>query len=145
MLRRRERGARSKCRERTVDVAVHEMGVDEIGLERTHPAGGRPGQTGVDVSRAREAAVRNVELGEPKVERLRLLRRVVEAEEVDVDATIAQRGEQREQVPFGAADAPDAVEMHDAPPAARRGGHAEDGVSVARRVAGDSGGAADST
>jgi hypothetical protein len=94
--------------ERAVDVGVDEVRVDEVGVPGG--AGDLDGQPRVDVSRCRGPLEGHRQL---LVERVGLPRRVVQAEEADVDASLRERRQQREQVPLGAADSTDPVNVQD--------------------------------
>ena len=95
---RRPAGAES-----TEDVRVHEVRVDEIG-----PV---PPQVAHEPCRRVGARERHAATLELVVERVRV--RQVEPGEGDLDAALGERGQERQQMPLGAADPRDPVGMHD--------------------------------
>jgi hypothetical protein len=104
VLRRHE----SPRSERAVDVCMDEMCVHEVGLAR-QPAD-REREPRVEVARGGKSLVRD---GQCVVERVGCARRVVETEEAHVDAELGKRRQQCQQMPFGPADAADAVDVDD--------------------------------
>jgi hypothetical protein len=111
VLRRDERGARSHRGDGAVEVAVDEMRVHEIGASGARGARDVHGEPQVEVARAGQPLVWHAGRRERLVERARCERGVVEAEEAGVHAALAQGGQQGQQVPFGAADTADAVDV----------------------------------
>ncbi len=102
---RRHQPPRAKC---AVDVRVHEMRVHDVGVAHGSPH--TRGQHGVDVTRRGQALVGD---GQRVVEGVGRARRIVEAQEADVDAPLRECGEQGQQVALGAADPADAVDVPD--------------------------------
>ena len=96
-----------------VDVGVDEMRVDEVGPFRADRAMdvARHARTGVEA--APDGAVRDAQPVELLVETREVGSGNVEAEEASVDAALAQRGQQCEQVPLGAADPGELVQVED--------------------------------
>ena len=102
------RGDESTGSQRSVDVGMHEVRVYEICIPRFSPDAQR--QPWIDVARRGNAHVRH---GQRFVERIRRARRVVEPEEAHVDSACGQRGQERQKMALGAADAPDPVDVQD--------------------------------
>ncbi len=94
------------CTERAVDIGVHEVRVDEVCLPGRTANAPREGR--IQVTRCIQPLVRN---GRRRVERIRSARRIVEPQEAHVDTALAQRGQQRQQMPFRAADSADPVDV----------------------------------
>ena len=97
----------------SVDVGVDEMRMNEVGPFRADRAinVARHSRTGVEA--APDGAVRDAQPVELLVEPREVGSGYVEAQEASVDAAPAQRGQQREQVPLGAADAGELVQVED--------------------------------
>ena len=96
------------CSERSVDVRVHEVRVHDVGVPRLSANAQR--QPRIDVTRRGDPGERH---GQRLVERVRCARRVVEPEEAHVDSALRERRQQRQKMPFGAADPADAMDVQD--------------------------------
>ena len=106
-------------RNRAVDVGVDEVRMEEIRLLGPNRPGHVARQPWADVGTAAHRAVRDAEPVERVVEAGRVAAGHVEPEEAGVDATLAQRREQREQVSLRAADAGQLVQVEDSHPSSR--------------------------
>ena len=133
VARRDERHAEDARRDRAVDVRVHEMGVQQIRLLRPHGPHDVARHPRAEVRAAADVRRGHAELVEPRVE-LRRRPGHVEAEEARVDARRPQRGQQREEVVLGAADAAELVDVKN-PQRARRERYRASTSSAMRSVA----------
>ena len=109
------------------------MRVHEVRLLRADRPDHVTGHPRADVGAAADAAIRHVDLLEPVVEALRVAALDVEPEEARIDAGGAEGGEEDEQMPFGAADAPELVEVEHSHASSRR--YTASTASVIRPIA----------
>ena len=91
-----------------VHVGVDEVRVHEVGAAQRAPEAAD--EPRVEVPPAREPFERHRQL---RVEGLRRGGRVVQADEADVEAALGEGRQERQQVPLGAADPADPVEVDD--------------------------------
>ena len=103
VARGKERAAKRARGDRSVDVGVDHVGVEEVDLLGAGDTGHRGCETRRDIEAARDTLPRDLALVERAMEPRRVLARV-EREEARIDTTFAQRGQQLEQVLLGAAD-----------------------------------------
>ncbi len=95
-----------------MDVRVHQMCVEEVRAAtayRRYDCGGHPG---VQIRRAPNLREGNPKIRELHVKSSRIGSRCVETEETCVDAPLTKCGKERQQMPFGAADPGELVEVH---------------------------------
>ncbi len=100
--------------ERTVDVCVHEVGVQQVGLLRAYRPDHVEGHPRVRVERAAHAPVGHAGRVQGSVEARRVAAGHLEPEEASIDPALAQGWKQRQQVPLRASDSVDLVQMKDA-------------------------------
>ena len=113
VARRDVRDARQSRCDRAVDVAVHQMRVEQIGTKSAEDADDVPSHPRAHVARAAHVLDGNSCLGQPRVHPRRVAALDVEPDEACVDAPCSQRRQQPEQVLLGACDAGDLEEVHD--------------------------------
>ena len=105
--------------DRAVDVPVHEMGVEQVGIASANGPDHPGGHARIQVRRAPDVLERHSHRAELTVEAGCVGTGDVEAEESGVDAPLAQRGQQRQKMTFRAADPGDLVDVQDSHGSAR--------------------------
>ena len=111
VLRADESGTGGLGGSRTVDVGMHQMGVDDVGAAAAYQTNGTEEQCRVEVMWGAEAVVWDVEPVELRVEGIWLA--IVEAQEASVHAAFPQSRQQRQQMALGAPDAAQPVDVSD--------------------------------
>ena len=112
--------------ERAVDVRMHEVRVHEI--RRASRSANASRQTQVEIARRWDALGRDTER---VVERIGRTGRIVEAEKADVDSALRERGQQRQQVALGPADAADSMNVENLHARRRRRESAQSSAAAA--------------